>query len=83
MITDKYLGYEQDGVKVNLYPKGMIRFGLATVTNAAGSAVVTQCAGRFKLVIDTVGQVNTSYWTLGDNAIQTAIDSLIQRSWAM
>ena len=83
MITDKFKGYNEDGVKVSLYQWHEPGFSLATISNAAGEAVVNSVGGRFKLVINANGWINTSYWTQGDSAIQTAIDSLVQRSWAL
>ena len=94
MITDKFKGYKDGGVSVTLYvANGSGNPSQAIVKSELGRAFITsvmrECGiGRpvtqqWRLEIVTPDQVNTSYWTIGDSAIQTAIDSLVQIGWAL
>lgn len=83
MITDKFKGYNSNGVKVTLYLREADKYSMAVITcNELGVHASVEPVGaleqaRYRLVISKyMRPVDTSYWTNGDSAIQVAIDSM-------
>lgn len=84
MITDKFKGYEQEGVRVTLYTNGFSNTNIAIVNSKLGTATVSKVGSdgskwsRYRLVVRDKMELaqDISYWTNGDSAIKAGIDSI-------